>query len=801
MNAHLLLTMAAVTVEATTPFPNVPSYIPKGFDCTVRKAALEYAAKVLPWKKDFGDVFDALELGTRCGVVPPTPPAAAHHRPRTVPPAAHHIYVDGAKGSDTNPGTLAAPLLTIPAAVALSRQGTPRSGNDTVQINLANGPFYLNETVVLGAADSYLTFFGEEVWVSGSEVVSDLKWSKQGTSKDGATIWGAPCASKLNKGLRFEDSRPWRARHPNGNPETTGMHTSPTGWEPMAGSWLPPVTPDAPIIVKSTNPLRNDTSVFKSYQIGIGGPCNGMFVPNVSFWCNPHNPRDGEGGYWKVPSGVALNGTSFAEMDPTKWANTEDAVLHAWHLNHWATWMYQFDAFESVNGTAAATFTRGGFQDGRGQKEGKELYIENLKELLDSAGEWYLDKSAGTLYYASNSSTEAPPSRVELTNVATLFKVVGTKTLPVKQVQFVGIGFKDTSYTYMDDHAAPSCGDWALQRDAVVFFEGTEQSGLESCEFNRVDGNAAMFSKYNSHGFIKNSEFAWIGDNVMAAWGWTDELTDNGTKGHDATDGHFPIYTTIEGNLVREMGIWEKQSSAWFQAKTARTTIRNNVFFNGPRAGINFNDGLGGGNTIEENLLFNFCRESGDHGPFNSWDRQPFLTTIRDGTPSYIPAMNDITSNFFIANYNSQAAIDTDDGSAYLNSHHNIFVYASNGLKSDLGGHDNHAFSNMYLYNSPVCMFTQQKIYPDNVDAFYNNTCVLATAQHSYAAYDCSDKTAMPKMGNNTIYVPDHPTELQECGMNITDLQKTGYDVGTTVTHSLPEDSEVDTWIRTMLGM
>jgi hypothetical protein len=35
--------------------------------------------------------------------------------------------------------------------------------------------------------------------------------------------------------------------------------------------------------------------------------------------------------------------------------------------------------------------------------------------------------------------------------------------------------------------------------------------------------------------------------------------------------------------------ISEKQSSFYFQAITAQTTIRNNVVFNIPRAGINFN--------------------------------------------------------------------------------------------------------------------------------------------------------------------------------------------------------------------
>ena len=52
------------------------------------------------------------------------------------------------------------------------------------------------------------------------------------------------------------------------------------------------------------------------------------------------------------------------------------------------------------------------------------------------------------------------------------------------------------------------------------------------------------------------------------------------------------------------------------------------VFFNGPRAGINANDGFGGGDDISRNLVFSTCRESGDHGPFNSWDRRPTTVEI-----------------------------------------------------------------------------------------------------------------------------------------------------------------------------
>lgn len=29
------------------------------------------------------------------------------------------------------------------------------------------------------------------------------------------------------------------------------------------------------------------------------------------------------------------------------------------------------------------------------------------------------------------------------------------------------------------------------------------------------------------------------------------------------------------------------------------------------------------------NLLLNYVKESNDHGPFNSWDRQPYVSVVK----------------------------------------------------------------------------------------------------------------------------------------------------------------------------
>eukprot|EP01051_Picozoa_sp_SAG22_P022393 SAG22_NODE_5342_length_1033_cov_1.055675_1_plen_219_part_00 len=124
---------------------------------------------------------------------------------------------------------------------------------------------------------------------------------------------------------------------------------------------------------------------------------------------------------------------------------------------------------------------------------------------------------------------------------------------------------------------------------------------------------------------------------------------------------------------------------------------------------------------------------SGSAGPWNSWDRVPYITTVRNGTASIVPATREIHHNFVIANYNSEGAIDTDDGSAYYHVHHNFFAYGANGLKSDFGGHDNRHTSNVYAFpggcfGAPMPF----RYFHGFNDAFYNNSCVAHGAPNGY---------------------------------------------------------------------
>ena len=71
----------------------------------------------------------------------------------------------------------------------------------------------------------------------------------------------------------------------------------------------------------------------------IGGLCNTVpFTPNVSFWCNPRNPRDGARGMWNGSGGLRYNASVFsgAVAGQGRWTNLSRGVAHVWHDGgHW----------------------------------------------------------------------------------------------------------------------------------------------------------------------------------------------------------------------------------------------------------------------------------------------------------------------------------------------------------------------------------------------------------------------------------------------------------------------------------
>jgi hypothetical protein len=161
-----------------------PQAVPQDFDCAWRPFALEYAVRIQPWltASQLSSMHDSLFSGTQCNTSA-ADAVLAGHRPAPLAPApppgdVPSLYVDYARGSDSNGGGVAAPFRTIQAALAASR--ALHSPGAPFALVLRAGTHYLAATIAVTPQDSGLAFTaypGEAPTVSGALPVAGLAWA------------------------------------------------------------------------------------------------------------------------------------------------------------------------------------------------------------------------------------------------------------------------------------------------------------------------------------------------------------------------------------------------------------------------------------------------------------------------------------------------------------------------------------------------------------------------------------------------------------------------------------------------
>lgn len=792
------------------------------------------------------------------------------------------VFADSSKGDDNNPGTIDRPVKTIQRAVELSRGSPPgaykviylRAGTfflaDTIKLVEADSfltlTSYNGERAIVSGGKLY-TFswkqfhkgmgpllFGisgmGELGVAAGESSNRVRYyghvasaeeCSHACEKDASCFsftyheaqagafasmcyfredgiwWSTPsphCTSGKKVDIVVADlssqhpnsftslfingRRAVRARYPDGNPETMGLHTNPTGYVPSADQWLPPKTYSDATEIDIGSPIREGV-YFPQFRVGTGGPVS-MFDPPVSYW-GVKAPTAGN--MYEVPSGLQYP-ADVGFVNRT-WSNPTTGVVHAFQCGHWGNWQFQLSGRDSTR--RELLFAYGGWQEARGCISGAEWYVENIFEELDAPGEWFYNETEQRLYLYPNGTL---PTEGIGTVLDSAVQVMGSLQSPVIDVRITNITFAHTATTFLRQYEVPSGGDWSVYRGGAVFAEGVKGFTIMNCLFDAPGGNALFISEYARAVVIDSNEIVWSGDSGIVAIGEAELI--------DGTSGNQPRGVTVVGNLVHENGVFGKQTSAYVQSLACQTKLAGNVFFNGPRAGINFNDGFGGGNILQNNLVFNQVRETGDHGPFNSWDRQPYLTTVRYGIASLTPLQSNITRNFLINNYHSTWPIDHDDGSCYYYDTYNFMIYG--GYKNYLG-HTVVVQNNVYVYPDvaheteagaflayPYCASSDgasRGTHASGFDEYWtNNTCIIGNADiYEFSSCDPKDpRDLVPFTAYNRFYAPNKMVYIKCGGVNFTllEYQKMGYDIGSTVADPVDIDTIIK-WGKELLGM
>lgn len=369
-----------------------------------------------------------------------------------------------------------------------------------------------------------------------------------------------------------------------------------------------------------------------------------------------------------------------------KWAKPHGAVVHIFGMNYWGNLQWEINDIDWD--THTIKFGKGGFQindvmqgrDATGIDHRSRFFIENVFEELDSPGEWYLDVGKGILYIMPEEGIDLDTALIEVPVLEKVIEFKGSQNTPVKNITFSGFRISHTASTYLKEYEATSLGDWSIHRGGTVLLDGTEDCTIENCFFDAVGGNAIFVNNYNRRMQIVGNIVTEAGDSGICIVGSKHFTIGSNQK--------YPAEITISNNLIHDIGIFGKQTAGIFISISRDNIISHNHMYNLPRAAICINDGTWGGHIIEFNDIHDTVRETGDHGPFNSWGRERFWCLQQSHGPVSHEAGDvklDCRNPVVIRNNRFKDVkgwgIDLDDGSSNYHVYNNLCIGISIKLR------------------------------------------------------------------------------------------------------------------------
>ncbi|MBK3563858.1 DUF1349 domain-containing protein [Streptomyces sp. MBT62] len=293
------------------------------------------------------------------------------------------------------------------------------------------------------------------------------------------------------------------------------------------------------------------------------------------------------------------------------------------------------------------------------------LYIENAYEFLDTAGEWYLDTTTGTLYYKPLSGQDMSTADVEVPKLQSLIGVGGTYASPATHIAFSGLQFSGTSW--LD----PTTGGYASQQTGA-YLSGTWdrpsdaltscQSGCQLFEATRPHWNqmpAAVQVSAADHITFTGNRFTLLGQDGLGIGNDANAHTSGVGLGADTitatgnvftqdsgggivvggiqADAHHPSDSrmtnqniTLSNNLIHDVALDYRDMSSILVTYVNGATVSHNEVYNLPYSGLTIGYGWG----------TNDVGGSPDYVTRGLYNYQPTYTTATTA------ANNHITDNY-----------------------------------------------------------------------------------------------------------------------------------------------------------
>jgi hypothetical protein len=230
-------------------------------------------------------------------------------------------------------------------------------------------------------------------------------------------------------------------------------------------------------------------------------------------------------------------------------------------------------------------------------KKNQNIFFEHAYGFIDIPGEWYLDKTSGTLFIMMNKGNDPNKLTFHADRLNKLVQVTGTLEKPVTNLHFKKLNFR---YSFWD---LPKIGfgdmwtgnygtlkkgiNWVRHVPLAIECEYARNCGFERCEVAHMGGSGIGFGRGVRNSRIMGClvhDISAIGINI----GWrTNASTDDGWVPYDRVlktnvakawggEDHVPGDNSVTDNWVRRPGQIYQGCAGIFMAFNRNFNISHN---------------------------------------------------------------------------------------------------------------------------------------------------------------------------------------------------------------------------------
>ncbi|MFC4031569.1 discoidin domain-containing protein [Streptomyces polygonati] len=312
------------------------------------------------------------------------------------------------------------------------------------------------------------------------------------------------------------------------------------------------------------------------------------------------------------PPGFTKTATGYTFTDTSLDAYQRPSDLEV--VSRWGWMMYRCPV-QSISGSTM-TMRQPCFHNAnlhQGQEIQNPTWLENARELLDSPGEWYLDKGRGDLYYMPKAGQDLRTATVTVPRVQDLVDLNGTLADPVADVSFQGITFSYSTWL------APSSADGVVEGQAGFRIVGGNNPDFDSTRLNWVKTPGAVNVGYGRGIAFQDNTFTHLGavglnlntgtQGTVIKGNVFKEIAATGIQigGVEVIDAHpddprsITKDNTVTDNVVTDVADQYNGSLGILAGYTDHTVITHNKVYDLPYSGISVGWGWGltdqGGDT------------------------------------------------------------------------------------------------------------------------------------------------------------------------------------------------------------